>query len=171
MLKSTTNADCPYFFIQGYLSSLEFNHRAALAVIIKVIKELVCRHDFSPSLCRFGLGLSMKNKKSAILLCPSGTTNADWPYFCYSENLILLLGFHKSRAVHSKVIIIKLVHKHGYSSFVVYEQVLLLLLCYGLPDFCEIREVRSGFRNNKNTVSPHSSCRWGITELRIFIFS
>ena len=53
----------------------------------------------------------------------------------------------------------------------VYEQVLLLLLCYGLPDFCEIREVRSGFRNNKNTVSPHSSCRWGITELRIFIFS
>ena len=42
----------------------------------------------------------------------------------------------------------------------VYEQVLLLLLCHGLPDFCEIREVRSGFRNNKNTVSPHSSCRW-----------
>lgn len=56
MLKSTTNADCPYFVIQGYLSSLEFNHRAALAVIIKVIKELVCRHIFSPSLCRFGLG-------------------------------------------------------------------------------------------------------------------
>ena len=120
MLKSTTNADCPYFVIQGYLSSLEFNRRAALAVIIKVIKELVCRHDFSPSLCRFGLGLSMKNKKSAILLCPNGTTNADWPYFCCSENLILLLGFHKSRAAHSKVIIIKLVHKHGYSSFVIY---------------------------------------------------
>ena len=77
MLKSTTNADCPYFVIQGYLSSLEFNHRAALAVIIKIIKELVCRHDFSPSLCRFALGLSMKNKKSAILLCPNGTTNAD----------------------------------------------------------------------------------------------
>ena len=38
MLKNTTNADCPYFVIQGYLSSLEFNHRAALAVIIKVIK-------------------------------------------------------------------------------------------------------------------------------------
>ena len=57
MLKSTTNADCPYFVIQGYLSSLEFNHRAALAVIIK---ELVCRHDLSPSLCRVGLGLSMK---------------------------------------------------------------------------------------------------------------
>lgn len=63
MLKSTTNADCPYFVIQGYLSSLEFNHRAALAVIIKVIKELFCRHDFSPSLCRFGLGLSMKKIK------------------------------------------------------------------------------------------------------------
>ena len=118
MLKSTTNADCPYFVIQGYLSSLELNRRAALAVIIKVIKELVCRHDFSPSLCRFGLGLSMKNKKSAILLCPNGTTNSDWPYFCYSENMFLLLGFHKSRAAHSKVIIINLVHKHGYSSFV-----------------------------------------------------
>lgn len=52
----------------------------------------------------------------------------------------------------------------------VYEQVLLLLLCHGLPDFCEIREVRTDFRNNKNTVSPHSSCHWGI-ELRIFIFS
>ena len=39
--------------------------------------------------------------------------------FCYSENLILLLGFHKSRAAHGKVIIIKLVHKHGYSSFVI----------------------------------------------------
>ena len=77
MLKSMTNADCPYFVVQGYLSSLEFNHRAALTVIIKVIKELVCRHDFSPSLCRFGLGLSMKNKKSAILLCLGGTTNAD----------------------------------------------------------------------------------------------
>ena len=38
--------------------------------------------------------------------------------FCCSENLILLLGFHKSRAAHSKVII-KLVRKHGYSSFVV----------------------------------------------------
>ena len=50
---------------------------------------------------------------------PHGTTNADWPYFCCSENLILLLGFHKSRAAHGKVII-KLVHKHGYSSFVVY---------------------------------------------------
>lgn len=47
------------------------------------------------------------------------TTNADCPYFCYSENLILLLGFHKSRAAHGKVIIIKLVHKHGYSSFVI----------------------------------------------------
>ena len=70
MLKSTTNADCPYFVIQGYLSSLEFNHRAALAVIIKVIKELVCRHDFSPSLCRFGLGLSMKKIKN--------------PQFCYA---------------------------------------------------------------------------------------
>ena len=77
MLKSTTNADCPYCIIQGYVLSLEFNLRAALAVIIKVIKELVCRHDFSPSPCRFGLVLSMKNKKSAILLCPNGTTNAD----------------------------------------------------------------------------------------------
>ena len=67
MLKSTTNADCPYFVIQGYLSSLEFNHRAALAVIIKVIKELVCRHDFSPSLCRFGLGLSMKKIRNSVM--------------------------------------------------------------------------------------------------------
>ena len=33
--------------------------------------------------------------------------------------LILYLGFHKSRAAHSKVIIKKLVHKHGYSSFVI----------------------------------------------------
>ena len=139
MLKSTTNADCPYFVIQGYLSSLEFNHRAALAVIIKVIKELVCRHDFSPSLCRFGLGLSMKNKKSAILLCPNGTTNADWPYFCCSENLILLLGFHKSRAAHSKVII-KLVHKHGYSSFVICCDLLwyiILLFWKSVNSFCE----------------------------------
>ena len=71
MLKSTTNADCPYFVIQGYLSSLEFNRRAALAVIIKVIKELVCRHDFSPSLCRFGLVLSMKNKNPQFCYAPT----------------------------------------------------------------------------------------------------
>ena len=105
MLKSTTNADCPYFFIQGYLSSLEFNHRAALAVIIKVIKELVCRHDFSPSLCRFGLGLSMKNKKSAILLCPNGTTNADCPYFFIQGYLSSLEFNHRAAlAVIIKVI-------------------------------------------------------------------
>ena len=52
----------------------------------------------------------------------------------------------------------------------VYEQVLLLLLCHGLPDFCEIREVRSGFRNNKNTDSPHSSCRWGHNRIADFYF-
>jgi len=45
MLKSTTNADCPYCIIQGYVLSLEFNLRAALIKIIKVIKELIEGHD------------------------------------------------------------------------------------------------------------------------------
>ena len=45
MLKSTTNADCPYFVIHGYLSSLEFNHRAAHSKVI--IIKLIHKHGYS----------------------------------------------------------------------------------------------------------------------------
>ena len=58
MLKSTTNADCPYFVIQGYLSSLEFNRRAALIKIIIVIKELIEGHD---SFSFFSNSVKIKN--------------------------------------------------------------------------------------------------------------
>ena len=54
---------------------------------------------------------------------------------------INLLTENKNRCIICK-------NKPQRRSSHVYEQV-LLLLCYGLPDFCEIREVRSGFRNNK----------------------
>ena len=45
MLKSTTNADCPYCIIQRYVLYLEFYLRAALIKIIKVIKKLIEGHD------------------------------------------------------------------------------------------------------------------------------
>ena len=66
MLKSTTNADCPYFVIQGYLSSHEYNHRAAHSKVI--IIKLVHKHGyFSFVICCDTLYTHLENLSIAFV--------------------------------------------------------------------------------------------------------
>ena len=92
------------------------------------------------------------------------TTNADCPYFCCSENLILLLGFHKSRAAHGKVII-KLVHKHGYSSFVICCDTL-----YSYFENLSIAFVKVFYENAAEILLPAAPVYFGSNNTLYFVF-
>lgn len=67
MLKSTTNADCPYFLNSKQLCFGYHRKRAALHKEIKVIKELIDCHDCASFLiCCDTLYTRPKNLSSAF---------------------------------------------------------------------------------------------------------
>ena len=79
MLKSTTNADCPYCMIQRSFLYLESTERAALIKVIKEIKPIVFHFSLLYQLLEYGILQHTEINNSSFLSSDTRIFNSAAP--------------------------------------------------------------------------------------------